>query len=285
MKIKSTWINYILNIADYYVLRWMATLLPILLSLFSFLLDVEIDELRERYPNWPGLFNKLEGFELYRIIFWIAIATLLAGGYNTLRQRRLFDLERKNQQLNAEIADITENIHSLFHTILYSLAVDLKLDQSGTDRVSIYVHQESAGLFIPCGRFSFNPIHKLKGRTQFSDKEGCIAKAWQFDWHYCDNFPDPADAKAYTDYMAAQYGMAKNVVRNLRMKPRTIAAKRISTQDQHYAVIVVESTIVERFAEGDIRKQLEAVSENYARMIRAVRKRIPDPIRAKELGF
>jgi hypothetical protein len=190
-----------------------------------------------------------------------------------------------NTRLHDEVGAVAENIHALFEAVLLSLANKLEVDERGTERVSIYVHRLETNTFVPCGRFSHNPILKAKGRTSFPDDQGCIAKAWEEDWHFCVDFPDPSRTGPYVDYLLHTYGIPRDVGRSLKMKPKLIAAKRISLNGSGVAIIVFESTDQGKFTEEQLKGRLAAASVEYAQMIKSIQKYIPNPSRAAEVGL
>lgn len=270
---------------DHYVLRWIFPVFTFLTAVLAFFLDISVDELKDRYPNWPGLLDQLEGLNLY---FWLlTCASISAVGaiYNTIRSGSLRNRQRTINELNARVGAIAENIHEVMDNALRALCHKLEIDDGGTERVSLYIHNPDVKMFLPCGRFSYDPRLKQKGRTTLPDDKGCISLAWSNDWHFISNLPDPTTGRSYTDYMAANYNMPRPTTRSLRMKPRTIAAKRLSTDAGPVAVIVIESTKQARFLEADLRDKLNEVSPMYARLLVAFLPYIPDPQSARQVGL
>lgn len=270
---------------DFWLFRWIGPFSTALLVPLALVLDMEIQVFREKYPNWPGLFNFVESVNFYKTILTFSIVALFGGLYGALRQKSIKALSKENSRLAYEVGAVVENIHSLFEGLLYSLSNKLQLDEAGTERVSIYVHRAKSHSFVPCGRFSHNPILKQKGRTSFPDNQGCIAKAWQEDWHFCNQFPDVTRTGQYIDYLLQKYQIPRNVGRSLKMKPALVAAKRISLNGSGVAILVFESTDRNRFTEAELRGRLSSVTEEYGRMILSIERYIPDPIIASEVGL
>ena len=173
----------------------------------------------------------------------------------------------------------------MFEGVLLTLATKLELEESGTERVSIYVYRSDAENFVPCGRFSHNPILKSKGRAVLPANQGGIAKAWEQGWHFNNAFPEDVESKAYREYIRDEYGIPRSTVRGFKMKPRCLAAKKIQANDRPVAVIVAESTEAGVLVEQDLQNLLAGIADEYGRMVAAVDKHIPDPNLAAEVGL
>ncbi len=279
-RLKRTW-----SFLDAWILRWISPVFTSLTVVLAFFLDIDVETLRERYPDWPGALDMLEGFSLYKILLGSALISFCGAVYNIFRAGSISKLLSKNIELSQENGKIAENIHVLFENVLYSLAAKLDLDEAGSERVSIYVHMKDEEIFVPCGRYSHNPAWKTKGRTSFANNQGCIERAWQDGWHFANNFPQDRDGKEYREHMLVQYKIPRNTTRDMRMRPLAIGAKRIQVGTTAIGVIVVESTNRDFFEEAELKGRLDEISDEFGRMISAIRSYIPDPKRAEEVGL
>ena len=81
-----------------------------------------------------------------------------------------------------------QNVKDVFDNYLHRLSLKLEFGKNNhnNERATIYLH-DSVSHFIPFGRFSANPKYCKKGRTQYPDNEGCIAKGWENSWHFDNN--------------------------------------------------------------------------------------------------
>ena len=270
---------------DHYLLRWLAPIFIFISLIIAYFLDIDIDTLKRVYPGWNGVWKQLDGLNL---VYWLFLSTLIASLsslYNAYRSRSLKLLNAQVQELQARIGAITENVPEVMDNALKAICKKLLVDESGDARVSIYIHNHERKTFVPCGRFSYDPVLRQKGRTELADDVGCIASAWRNEWHFVDNLPDPSAGRLYNDRMARDYNIPRDVSRRLRMKPRTIAAKRLSVEDTAVAVIVVESTRPDKYLEQELRGLIDELSPMYARLLIAFRPYIPDPGNAQKMGL
>ncbi len=245
---------------------------------------LDVEKLRVRYPRWQGPIDYLDSVPFYWNIMICVCIAFLGSMYNIIRTNNVHKINEENQRLLQENGAIAENIHSLFAVILFGLAAKLNLSEAGSERVSIYVHRAEKGAFVPCGRYSHNPMLRERGRTKFPDSEGCISRAWQEGWHFANKFPEK-DGPEYVNYLLSEYRIPRNTSRSLKMVSRCIAARRINLGAIPIAVIVVESTRRDGLDEVRLREALDEISDEYARMISAVDAYIPDPWRAIEAGL
>ncbi|MGP9803533.1 hypothetical protein [Paracoccus sp. NSM] len=270
---------------DRWVLRWISPISSVVLAVLVALLSVRIEDLRERYPRWPGLFDHFEGFPLYRLIIAVAVVAAVGSIYNVWRQRSLKKLRSEIDTLKKESGAVAENVYLLFENILIGLAHQLNLQPEGQERITIYVFNEKRREFVPCGRFSYNHELRKKGRTALPYESGGIKSAWETNWHFDNSFPDPARESDYREYNLTTYSVPRNTSRKLRMKPALLAGRRLSYNDRHVAVIVIESVRRDRFDERQLKEALDGVADQYGRMIGCIGVYVADPSRPSEVGL
>lgn len=279
-KLKQAW-----GLLDTWVLRWVSAVFTAITAILAFFLDIDVDILRIRYPGWHGALDLLEGISLYSALLLCAVVAFCGAAYNTFRSGNMSKLVKKNLELDQKIGGIAENIHVLFENVLFSLVAKLKLDDAGSERVSIYVYMAEESAFVPCGRYSHNPVLKQKGRTSLVADQGCIGHAWGDGWHFSNDFPEDRNGTEYREHMLNVYSIPRNVTRKMKMRPLAIGAKRIQVGTTPIGVIVVESSNRNAFDEGDLKEKLDENSDEFGRMISAIRSYIPDPKRAEEVGL
>lgn len=153
-----------------------------------------------------------------------------------------------------EIFDRTLFIE-IFTGYLYALSSEkLCFGAKGenSERITLYIHDNSKDSFIPFSRVSQNPLYKKKGRPEYPDDIGCIGKAWENGWHFDNCFPEEKDE--YAKYCKNGYGMNHGVTNSLAMKSKLFACLRIEGEGDPLGLIVVESMIADRYQEDDIKK-------------------------------
>ena len=87
-----------------------------------------------------------------------------------------------------EIEAITDHVVFCLEGFIWEQAKRAGFSVSGVSRISLYVHEPAKSRFFCLVRKSYNTKLEKKGRTFFADHEGCIAKAWEQDWHFDNDF-------------------------------------------------------------------------------------------------
>jgi hypothetical protein len=213
-RLKQAW-----GILDTWILRWVSAVFTSITVILAFFLDIDVSLLRKENPNWHGALDLLEGISLYKTLLVCAVISFFGAAYNTFRSGSISKLLKKNLELDQDIGKIAENIHVLFENVLFSLATKLNLDDAGSERVSIYVHMSEETAFVPCGRYSYNPEFKKKGRTSFATNQGCIERAWHLGWLFANDFPEDRNGREYRNHMLEHYNIPRNTTRGMKMRP------------------------------------------------------------------
>jgi hypothetical protein len=250
----------------------------------GFAANYDFANLATTYPNWPGLFELLSGS--FPEIGFIASAPVafLSAGYLSRRQPTISGLLQERDDLKVKSEKIGETVLILFDGILLNLARKLNYENDSTVRLSIYLHVDSQRCFIPCGRYSINPVLQKKGRTKFPDSQGCIAKAWQNGWHFDNAFPEnPSERQKYN---TRSYGIPDSECRGLKMAARVMCAMRIVDFDHRsLGVIVLESTQGSRFVEEEVKALMADEAVSVGKMLSDLRSHIPSPQDASSRGL
>lgn len=248
------------------------------------LVTYDFTKMREKYPNWPGLFDLLESDTLFWIFIVSAIISALLSWAMARRQKTLKALQEEIDECREQMGEIGNNIKFLFDGLLLNLSKKLNFRQDDQARISIYIHNEKSGTFIPCGRYSPNPELRKPGRTSFSDTQGCISQGWQRGWHYDDGFPDTRTR--HQNHCLANYNIPKETHSKLKMMSLVYAVMRFDDNaGTPLAVIVVESLNSNQFDANQLQADLESVADDFAQMIATLRPHIPTPCDAAERGL
>ena len=283
VKIKDLAFTFFLWVEDA-VIRWVNLFASIATAVLLFVVGFDFSKARVSYPDWKGLWDIVEHPRWLFVLAASALTSAMISILISARQPTIRKLKTTNSKLQDQVDQVGENIHNLFHGVLFNLAKKLEFSLDGAERISLYLHKNSKGCFVPCGRFSHNPEFIKKGRTRFDDDKGCIAKGWQNDWHF-DNTVPASDEDA-AEHSESKYGVPPEVTKNLRMQSKLFAVKRIvSPDDRPIAVLVVESTKSGNFTENELKEKLHDVSREFGKMIQAVKHHIPTPQNAEESGL
>lgn len=139
----------------------------------------------------------------------------------------------------------------------FVIAIYENIDLSQEDRITLYLPYLNK--FNPCSRYSRNPEFRSIKRTQYDKPHGVIKKAWENDWWFDNNLPNPSQKKEYKKYQKDKYGLTANDVKNLSMPAVLYCGKRISNSSGRdpIAILIIESTNKDSFEENDIREKLE----------------------------
>lgn len=268
-------------------LRKILVLLTSVSGFFIWAVSFEFDKFSGDVSNpvvlW--LIDFLEGpFPIYALIFLVP-ANILFSFLIAATQKTLTDLEAENKELLERNERIGESITVFFDGVLYNLSRKLRFNASGSERVSLYVIQEKDKSFIACGRFSYNPNYREKGRTQFNNSEGCISKAYNQDWFFDNQLPEP-NTENYILHCETHHSVPREILGQIRMKSRLYAAKRIIDPDaRHLGVIVVESPCQDAFSESELKRVLTEEAMYLAKVISDLRGYIPEPSFAADRGL
>lgn len=231
-------------------------------------------------PSWGGPISLLPA--VIQFAFWVSLAVLVIISISRLfsgsKFKELQDRAKKAQELEDLIS---ENINQLVNGILLSLAHQLALQDGDHSRLSLYVASE-ADQFSLLGRFSTNPNYGGAGRRQIPRGEGCLARAWGEGWHYNADL----GSGAVFNQNCRKYGMSIAAIQALQMRPRTIAALRISDGNgQPLAALVFECTKANRFGEIALRDSLKQFSVFFEHAIPKLQPHIPQLNTAADRGF
>lgn len=274
----------ILLFLEYHVLRWIDILSSITVAALIFCVEHDFETAKKESPEWEALWNILDSDKLVLLLIIAAFASVLTSIITSARQPKIKTLNETVLALEEEADKIGENIHNLFEGILLNLSKKLVFTQNGTERVTLYIHKNSHGCFVPCGRYSNNPLFQKKGRTRFDDDQGCISKGWQTGWHFDNKIPTGKPLAA--NYNNKNYGIPVDTASSLTMQSKLLAVKRIDgLEGRPVAVLVIESTNKAAFAENDLVAKLNGVSSEYGRMVQILERHIPSPQDAADKGL
>ena len=216
------------------------------------------------------------------IIFISAFLLLCVTIIEIANKRTIETLEEDNEKYRMLSNTISENIKELFNGFLYRFATS-KADFTPTERITLYIHN-GEDLFIPFGRYSSNPKYGKPGRDSYPDNQGCIAKGWENKWYFDNSFSDPVASRAsLKDYIKEnkdRYLIDRRTIIKLKMKATLLAVMRLDVKDTPVAVVVVESTYLNKYTENQIKLFLEEQQEYLAEMVVSLESYIPKPSNA-----
>lgn len=239
------------------------------------------------------------------ILVVIIVAILVILSYLQYRKNRTFrelikervtlieeneQLKKENEQLKEDTSQLSEDVNSLCENYLFKLAkgpMKFGTVEGCHERMTLYAHS-SNGSFIPIGRVSFNPEYSKKGRVSYPDDQGCIAKAWQNDWYFSNDYPNPETATKRYYQRCEKDDIPESVMQGIKMKSRLYCGYRIldNSGTEPLAVLIVEATDPGRYTEDELRNIIQQGHKWYmGELIRSVKQRIPDFKEAKMKGF
>ena len=244
--------------------RWGNLLTLSLTAIIAILLE---------YENFFDL-NEGDRWKIYTAIV-ILTALLLAChlGLEKLRPRikKLEEKIKQQQEIVDEVANLT---FALFDGLMLNLSKKLGIFDDHKSRVTLYVHDPSNNYFIPCGRYSADPeFKKLRGR-KYPGNQGCIAEGWRKGWFFKNDFPKTRTA--HQGCCKREFDIPKKTHEQIRMLSVLICAMKLSSGSESIAVIVVESLNKSIFEEADLKKELQSVSDDYAKTLSVFKDHILD---------
>lgn len=228
---------------------------------------------------------------------WIAIILMLASFVATIlfviasrrRTARLTELERENQRLQGLVDSFSEDLFGWVEDSLKSIAGILGFGtrNDGTaERITIYAY-DGKGFFTAFGRYSENPKFAKKGkRSQYTEDEGCIGKAWRDGWYFRTDYPDPHSDLDGWVARCVKDGMAEATARNINMKSRLYCGYRINSKSKvPLAVVIIESTDPTRYNSEYLRTLFGAVDGMLREPLDRFQAVLPRSTDARRLGF
>lgn len=230
------------------------------------------------------------------IEFWtgplILILTVLSVIFFVLelkQSERFSALKKENESLKKELLayDTVVDEHTDSFLSSFSRNVLRFGCVSGCyERITIYVHDPS-GYFVPIGRHSENPKFKKKGRSKYPDNQGFIAKAWERDFYFENDYPDPETNFPQYARRLSYEGLSANVVSGLTMKPTLLFGYRIEdiVTRKPVALIILETTKNNRYKEKDLQRKFGTIKKDITGLIQILKPIIPIISEPKEFGL
>ena len=238
----------------------------------------------ENYPN-AGWLLKIIPEKWIIIILGVSIIIIFILALNKkIKEKSYKKLTSELTEANLQLDQVSENIYNMFDGVMLSLSQKFGFEKSTKARLSLYVNDDDKSRFVPCGRYSPDPVLRKKGRSSFSHGQGCIWKCWQNDFHFDNNMP--AGRVAFRRHQLKEYDIPEETCEILQMKPRLIAGKRIDDAlDNELGVIIIEAKNPDTFTEDHIRRVFESSVEDLSRLILTLKDYIPIPSDAEEAGL
>jgi len=216
-----------------------------------------------------------------------------------LRERRLDDIEKLKVQLRDRdqkllalednTAILVNNIRMLVVGYLMNLGTRLGFGTKTTnnERVTVYVVDDELNgkYFVNSGRYSKNPLFDQTGRTAYPIDQGFIGEVYRNGTVYSSSGPCPeADCASYENWHH-ESGLKREAARDLNMKSRFYYGYRVAQSGKTLAVIIIESTMQNRYTKSSLDGFFVAEDENLCTFFGNVRPFISVPSDAIESGF
>jgi hypothetical protein len=167
---------------------------------------------------------------------------------------------------------IAENISEIMNGIIAGFSNKLGLEPDENSRVSLYVDDGLDGL-LSIGRVATSPNHRAVGRRVLPKGEGCVGQAWAEAWVFEAEFGND-DYEGHESH----FGMPRDVISGLSMRPQYLAALRVDDGAQSLAVLVVESLESNRFNETKIKKEMISFSGYLTGTLKTLAPHYPKPL-------
>ncbi|WP_406735751.1 hypothetical protein [Thioclava sp. GXIMD4215] len=190
-------------------------------------------------------------------------------------------LTEQNAKLTETLASLTPNLRSVYTSVLETILRRMNLDSTPDVRISAYIPSSDKEHFTPVGRFSYNAIHRLQGRTQLPFSEGCIGKAWSNGkevWSEMSLTKEVRGKRALQNYQ-----IPLGTFNNLRMNTVSLGAYRIEDGDNNpIAIIVIEAEKHGIINFDNFSRVLDDERVNLQRLIGTTQRYLTDPALARE---
>lgn len=260
------------RVGGFFDIYWplIAEIIGVLILAFSTVLITSLDQLINllRWQTWIELVG----------IFLFCNGTYLLAEQNS----RVYDLDAENQQLQALIKNLGDDVQDKWRVLLIPVFEELNLGNNC--RVSVYRHEDSN--FIMLGRFAPDPEKEKTGRGYYPSDQGCIGQAYRNGHSYEFNLPDPSLSEYYK-ISKCKWKIDTVVAENFKMKSRSIAAFALEEKKTYLRplVIVFESTEVKAFTVRKLRTVCESYNDTLCGLVKALEPILPSLQYAKQKGF
>jgi hypothetical protein len=255
--------------------KWLTPIFSGIAAVLGVMWQNDFVSLKDKYPNWPGLFNYIAAY-VPPLFITFFIAAGICSSFRFFTQKSINRLKRELKAECSKVEVIANNIETLVDGLLLKLSEKIGFAKGEPSRITIYIHRNNK--FISFGRYTPDPSFGGKGRNTLPDNEGCIGQAWRSDWCFESNLGYKESRK--------KYNITRETHVKLRMKAVFFAVKRIDAPNkQPLAVLVVESKNANQFPEATIKDILDNEEMYLAEIIHCLKDHIPDPQDALKRGF
>lgn len=196
-------------------------------------------------------------------------------------------LREENDQLEASIGNLIQDMEYICNGYLYSLAkgpLEFYKSSKSDERITIYLH-DIRGHFYSIGRYSSNPDYSSKSREIYPGGQGNIAIAWEKGLHFANDYPDPLSDPALYSERCLRDGISEEILKSIKMKSRLYFGYRISKGHNSIAVILIESTQNDRYNYKQLEDTLNEEKQYLCYLIGSLSKWMPNINEARERGF
>lgn len=236
-------------------------------------------------PPPPPIYERWEVW-----VFWLSVVGAVVSIYATAKNSQSISwlVNEKNELENdlARFQSLEEEIQQKY-TELCSLHLSALMSRMGlmpNDRVSIYKHNENSS-FYRIARYSNHPDHAKPGRSIYPDHEGCIGVAFTEGSAFAESLP--ANPTRYESCLKDTWNIEVDVVRQLTMKSRSIAAFALQKPvgGRRFAIIVFESMSAGRINEECRRRFTDQERGSIIQWLETMERFEPKPSEARLEGF
>lgn len=208
-------------------------------------------------------------------------------------QNEIDTLKKENEQLTGKQNEIVENNTRTIQEKMRHLAAN-KLDfghyrgESGNyernnERITLYYYDDEEGVFIPVARYSENPSYLTPGRYSYPKDQGVIGEAWKQGHSFKNHYTDPTKNIDRYYQQLGKEKIKKEVAEKFTMKARLIFGYRLKDGERNKltAIIVVESTIKDRYTEDQLLEVFNSCEDVFYQNISRIFRTIIPSIKAE----
>lgn len=189
---------------------------------------------------------------LYVLLFGIGLTTINGIGLWANK-----DKKQREKCKNCD-RDQLKIYFSRFDDFLRLVAKELNLTYD-TDRISVYKFENSYDAFVMLGRYSKHPsFAERSSRGLYPKNEGLISHVWHEGAKELSDLPNPeSEMDNYQRKFLDEFNIPEKTTASIRMKSRWYYGYPIEDEKDHrIAVIICESTIIDKDRQGKIAKKI-----------------------------
>ncbi|MDQ4119834.1 MAG: hypothetical protein M3209_00020 [Acidobacteriota bacterium] len=275
-------------VADWFydhVLDFLLYILPFLFTISQFLFSEEGQRRLTSEPKNQATVSNVGFWGMWIIGIGFVLTVILHAS----KQKKFSKLEENLRSSNSELEGLKQDFLDMSEGLVRSLAQKLEFGsrRDCIERITVYGFDRKTEVFIPFGRFSYDPELDKKGKDFYPNDKGCISKAWRKGHHFDNGFPPYEGNEPAYNTQARKYGYTREEVKQMRMHSSLFFGWRVfdTAGENSLAVIIIEATDSNRWTEQELLDFFEKEKRTLRVIMQRLAPRLPSMSNANNEGY